>query len=68
MGIYPHFQTYGKAASPPELPGEHVVILSPREKLLLRRFAYEKSVLGQFDCGGLTVGGKLSLVMPYYRA
>jgi hypothetical protein len=39
MGIYLHFQVYGKAASPPELPGERFVILS-REKLLLRRFAY----------------------------
>jgi DNA-binding NarL/FixJ family response regulator len=31
------------AASPPELVGERVVILSPREKLLLRRFACGKS-------------------------
>ena len=43
MGIYLHFQTNGKAASPPELTGERVVILSPREKLLSRRFADEKS-------------------------
>ena len=30
MGKDQHFQTNGKAASPPELAGECVVILSPR--------------------------------------
>jgi DNA-binding NarL/FixJ family response regulator len=43
MGVDLHFQTNGKAASPPEPAGERVVILSPREKLLLRRFANGKS-------------------------
>jgi DNA-binding CsgD family transcriptional regulator len=43
MGMDLHFQRNGKAASPPELVGERVVILSPREKLLLRRFAHGKS-------------------------
>ena len=43
MGVDLHFQTKGKAASPPEPAGERVVILSPREKLLLRRFANGKS-------------------------
>jgi DNA-binding CsgD family transcriptional regulator len=41
MGIDVHVQTNGKAAS--ELAGECVVMLSPREKLLLRRFANGKS-------------------------
>jgi len=43
MGTDLHLQTNGKAASPPELAREPVVILSPREKLLLRRFASGKS-------------------------
>ena len=43
MAIYPHFQTIGKAASPPEPASECIVMLSPREKQLLRRFAREKS-------------------------
>jgi DNA-binding CsgD family transcriptional regulator len=43
MGMDLHFQMDGKAASPPELTGECAVILSPREKLMLRRFASGKS-------------------------
>jgi DNA-binding CsgD family transcriptional regulator len=43
MGKDLYFKTNGKPASPPELAGQFVVILSPREKLLLRRFAYGKS-------------------------
>jgi hypothetical protein len=35
MGIDLHFQTNGKAASPPELVGEWVVILSPKIKFTL---------------------------------
>ena len=42
-GMDLQFQTNEKAASPRELAGESVVILSPREKLLLRRLASEKS-------------------------
>ena len=38
----PHFQTNGKAASPPELANECDPLLSPREKQLLRRFALGK--------------------------
>ena len=39
-----HFPANGKAAaSTPELAGERVVVLSPREKQLLRRFARGKS-------------------------
>ena len=43
MGMDLHFLTNGKAASSPEQRGECVVILSPREKKLLRRFAVGKS-------------------------
>lgn len=43
MGIERHLQTNGKAASPPALADVFDVILSPREKQLLRRFALGKS-------------------------
>jgi DNA-binding CsgD family transcriptional regulator len=43
MGTDLHFQTNGKTASPIAPVREPVVILSPREKLLLRRFARGKS-------------------------
>jgi hypothetical protein len=54
MGMDLHFQTNGEAASPPDPAGERVVILSPREKLLLRRFAHGKSdkVISQ-EIGGI---------------
>ena len=43
MGMDLHFQTNGKAASPTNLAGENDLILSPREKQLLRRLAVGKS-------------------------
>jgi DNA-binding CsgD family transcriptional regulator len=38
--VFLHSQTTELAASPPELAGERVVILSAREKQLLRRLAH----------------------------
>jgi len=43
MGMDLHSQTNGKAAPPPDLADDCDVILSPREKKLLRRFALGKS-------------------------
>ena len=43
MGMDLHSQTNGKAAPPPDLVDDCDVILSPREKQLLRRFALGKS-------------------------
>ena len=43
MGMDLHIQPNGKATSPAELVGKCVVILSPREKQLLRRFAFGES-------------------------
>jgi DNA-binding CsgD family transcriptional regulator len=40
---HPHLQTNGKAAPLPDLADECGVILSPREKQLLRRVALGKS-------------------------
>ena len=43
VGMDLHSQTNGKAAPPPDLADDCDVILSPREKKLLRRFALGKS-------------------------